>query len=85
VKLGKRGALISKDGKVTSVDAEQVNAIDTTGAGDLWAAGFLFAYLEGEPLSVCGRLASLVASEVVQVMGPQIPEEGWFRIRRFFR
>lgn len=85
VKLGKRGALISKEGIVTSVDAEQVNAIDTTGAGDLWAAGFLFAYLEGEPLSVCGRLASLVASEVVQVMGPQIPEEGWFRIRRFFR
>lgn len=85
VKLGKRGALITKDGEVTSVEAVSVNAIDTTGAGDLWAAGFLYAYLKGESLTVCGQLASLVASEVVQVMGPQIPKEGWLRIARFFK
>ena len=80
VKLGKRGALISKEGQTVSVDALVVDALDTTGAGDLWAAGFLYAYLKGESLAVCGEWASLVASEVVQVMGPQIPKEGWARI-----
>ena len=41
VKIGKRGALIAKDGKVTRVQAGAAKAIDTTGAGDLWASGFL--------------------------------------------
>lgn len=85
VKLGKRGALISKEGQTVSVDALSVKAIDTTGAGDLWAAGFLHAYLKGESIATCGEWASLVASEVVQVMGPQISKEGWARIHSLLK
>lgn len=80
VKVGKKGAFIAKDGKVTKVDAKLVKAIDTTGAGDLWASGFLYGYLSGWDMQRAGNLASLVASEVVQVMGAQIPDEGWARI-----
>jgi len=80
VKLGKDGALIARDGEVVRVPAFMVKAVDTTGAGDLWAAGFLYAYLKGLSLDRCGMLASRVASEVVQVMGPIIPEDGWQRI-----
>jgi sugar/nucleoside kinase (ribokinase family) len=80
VKLGKEGALLARDGKIVRVPAFVVKAVDTTGAGDLWAAGFLYAYLEGRSLEGCGMLASRVASEVVQVMGPMIPDVGWERI-----
>lgn len=80
VKVGKKGAFIALDGKVTRVEAKMVNAVDTTGAGDLWASGFLYGYLSGWDMSRAGSLASLVASEVVQVMGAQIPDEGWKRI-----
>jgi sugar/nucleoside kinase (ribokinase family) len=80
VKIGKRGALIAKDGVVTRVSAGAAKAIDTTGAGDLWASGFLYGYMNGWDMERSGKLGSIVSNEVVQVMGAQIPEEGWQRI-----
>ncbi|MBP5247467.1 MAG: adenosine kinase [Fibrobacter sp.] len=80
VKLGKRGALISKDGVMTRVPCGPAKAIDTTGAGDLWASGFLYGILSGWDMERSGKLGSIVSNEVVQVIGAQIPEEGWARI-----
>lgn len=45
--------------------------IDTTGAGDLYAAGFLHAYTQGQALEACGRLGSLCAGQVVTQLGPR--------------
>ncbi|MCF0216138.1 MAG: adenosine kinase [Fibrobacteraceae bacterium] len=84
VKIGKRGALIAQNGVVTKTAAGAAKAIDTTGAGDLWASGFLYGYLSGWDMEKTGRLAASVANEVVQVMGAQIPEEGWKRILASF-
>ena len=81
VKIGKRGALIAKDGVVTRVQAGSAKANDTTGAGDLWASGFLYGYMNGWDMERSGNLGSLVSNEVVQVMGAQIPEDGWARIK----
>lgn len=80
VKLGKRGALIAKGGEVTRVAAGTAVAVDTTGAGDLWASGFLYGLISGWNMEKCGKLAGIVADEVVQVMGTEIPENGWKRI-----
>ncbi|MCF0224086.1 MAG: adenosine kinase [Fibrobacter sp.] len=80
VKIGKRGALISRDGVVTRVEAGPAKAVDTTGAGDLWASGFIYGYMNGWDMQRAGNLGSVVSNEVVQVMGAQIPEEGWKRI-----
>lgn len=82
VKLGKRGALISKGGEVTRVAPGTAKAVDTTGAGDLWASGFLYGLISGWNMEKCGKLAGIVADEVVQVMGTEISEEGWKRIHR---
>ena len=57
-------------------------AVDTTGAGDLWASGFLFGLVEGYPLEKCGALGSACGYEVCQVVGASIPEDGWQRIRK---
>jgi len=80
VKLGKKGALICKKDEIFRIDAVEAKAIDTTGAGDLWASGFLYGYLNDWPLDKCGELASATASEVIQVMGPVIPESGYERL-----
>lgn len=80
VKIGKKGAYISENGVVTQVAAGTAKAIDTTGAGDLWAAGYLYGYLNGFSAEKSGKLASAVADEVVQVQGAMIPESGWNRI-----
>jgi sugar/nucleoside kinase (ribokinase family) len=75
VKVGKDGAWIARDGEVHRIEPVAVaNVIDTNGAGDAWAAGFLFGHLRGWPLPSCGALASLLGSETVLHMGPIIPE-----------
>jgi len=80
IKVGKRGSIIGVKDEITKVNALPAKAIDTTGAGDLWASGFLYGYLNGWPLEKCGELASAVAAEVVQVMGPIISDEAYERV-----
>ncbi len=82
VKLGERGSMICRGGRTVTVDPLGAGrAVDTTGAGDLWAAGFLYGLVNGHPLEKCGRIGSACGYEVCQVIGAAIPEEGWQRIK----
>ncbi len=82
LKLGKRGSCIASGGETVRVAAQGTgHAVDTTGAGDLWASGFLYGLVNGWPLKRCGELGSLCGYEVCQVTGASIPEAGWERIR----
>lgn len=82
LKLGKKGSMISHGGSIFAVNAVgEKPAVDTTGAGDLWASGFLFGLLQGLPLQKCGELGSACGYEVCQVIGASIPDEGWRRIK----
>jgi sugar/nucleoside kinase (ribokinase family) len=70
-----KGSLILNGNDTVEVAAEPVKAIvDTTGAGDMYAAGFLYGYTKGKSLAECGRAASIVAAEVIQHVGarPQL-------------
>ena len=51
--------------------ADVARVLDTTGAGDLYAAGFLFGYTQSLPLAECARLGSLAAGEVISHVGPR--------------
>lgn len=76
VKVGKDGAWIAHNGIVHRVEPVTVpDAIDTNGAGDSWAAGFLSGYVRGRPLPVCGAIASHLGAETVRHMGPIIPDD----------
>jgi sugar/nucleoside kinase (ribokinase family) len=69
------GSLIVTRDEAVEVKAFPVSkVVDTTGAGDQYAAGFLFGHARGRPLAECGALASLAAAEVISHMGPR-PEE----------
>ena len=83
LKLGARGSLIVRDGRIIVVAraGDGRPAVDTTGAGDLWASGFLYGFVEGYPLEKCGELGSACGYEVCQVVGASIPDDGWRRIR----
>lgn len=64
--------MVVNGGDVLEVPAEPVpEVVDTTGAGDLYAAGFLHAYTQGRDLLTCGRLGSLCAGQVVTQLGPR--------------
>jgi len=83
LKVGARGSYVSHNHKITKIPVQKgLPPIDTTGAGDLWAAGFLFGIAHGFSIEKSGRIASACGYEVCQVMGAQIPETGWERIRK---
>ena len=82
VKLGRKGACIRHGSEVVSVPARLVDAVDTTGAGDLWASGFLFGIINGLSPADSGNIGALVSSEVVKVMGASIPPDSWNIIRQ---
>ena len=84
VKEGADGAWIMRGEEKVRVAAERVeNVIDTTGAGDNWAAGFLAGYLRGLPLEHCGQLGSMAGASVVQVTGAQPKPADWSRIKGY--
>lgn len=83
VKLGAEGAWIAQGDQHQHVAADRVEAIDTTGAGDCWAAGFLAGYLRDLPLQRCGQLGAMCGAAVVQVAGAQLPREQWAPIRGY--
>lgn len=84
VKLGKDGALVARGSERVRVAAEPVaRVVDTIGAGDCWAAGFLAGHLRGLPLAQSARLGALAGAAVVQVAGAQVPREDWTRVKGF--
>lgn len=67
---GAAGSVIVTGDGVLAVPAESVDRVlDTTGAGDLFASGFLYGYTQGKPLAECGRLGSIAAAEVISHVG----------------
>jgi len=77
VKVGKEGSLILKDGERTNVGVIEAKVIDTTGAGDYYASGFLYGYLSGFGLNKAGQIGSLLAGKVIEEMGAQINDATW--------
>lgn len=77
VKIGKEGSLVKAGDEFVRVAATPVQAVDTTGAGDVYASGFLYGLANGFTLNDCGRLGGLLAAEVIQVLGAKIPDEVW--------
>jgi sugar/nucleoside kinase (ribokinase family) len=59
-----------------------VKSIDTTGAGDLYASGFLYGIINDFPADKCGWIGAILAGKVIELIGPKIDEEGWREARR---
>ena len=81
VKLGAEGALVAGPEGIRRVAARKVSdPVDTTGAGDLWAAGFLAGWSRGESPERSGAYGALFAGEVVRSRGADMDEAAWRRI-----
>ncbi len=72
VTRSEKGSLILTPDRAVEIEAEPVShVVDTTGAGDLYAAGFLFGYARSYDLRTCGRLGSIAAAEIISHIGPR--------------
>ena len=81
VKTGKDGSLIQNGNQIFRIQAASANCIDTTGAGDLYAAGFLYGMLNNLHLPLCGEIGSILAGKVIEIMGARIPDASWTEIK----
>jgi Sugar kinases, ribokinase family len=84
VKVGERGAMAIRGNEKVFVPAIQANCVDTTGAGDLFAAGFIYGLSTGQSLADCTRYGTITAGRVIEVMGPKMTDTTWDLIRSNF-
>lgn len=83
VKVGMKGALIKQGGEVVHVGImAAAKRVDTTGAGDFYAAGFLAGLCDGLSLRQCGTIGAITAGKVIEVVGTTFGEEAWADIHR---
>ncbi len=82
VKIGKKGSIIKNKNNNHHVSPYDVKSIDTTGAGDLYAAGFIYGLIQGYSLNKCGSLGSLLAAKIIEVIGPKMDEKNWYEVRQ---
>jgi len=81
LKLGKKGSVIKHHDEIVKIAPIQVESLDTTGAGDLYASGFLFGMIHGLSMQQCGRIGSLLAGKVIEVIGPKMDDATWNMIK----
>jgi sugar/nucleoside kinase (ribokinase family) len=85
VTQGAKGCLVCQKNECLAIPTFFAQVVDTTGAGDHFAAGFLYGYLHHMPLSTCARFGHRLGSAIVEVVGAELPEEKWDEIREFIR
>ncbi|MDP4282435.1 MAG: adenosine kinase [Bacteroidota bacterium] len=81
VKTGGKGSMVKSGNEYHEIGVIPVKPIDTTGAGDLYASGFLFGLINDRPLDECGRIGALLAGNVIEVMGSKMNYETWELIK----
>ncbi len=81
VKIGSKGSLVKSNGIVYKIDPIKVNPVDTTGAGDLFASGFLYGLTNDFSLDKCGQIGSICAGKVIEVIGSKMSDETWKEIK----
>ena len=85
VKVGKDGSMVKSGEEYHFIEAWPASPVDATGAGDTYAAGFLYAHSLGMPLKVCGEVGSIIAAKVVEVVGTKIDIPRWKAAKKEIR
>lgn len=81
VKAGSEGSWVKRGEEIIKIGTGKVSLIDTTGAGDLYAAGFLYGYARDQNLEICGQYGSILSAHVIEILGARMDDKRWQKIR----
>ncbi len=81
VKIGSKGSMIKSGEASWDIGVIDVSPVDTTGAGDLYASGFLYGLSEGKSLQTCGEYGAMLSGNVIEFIGSKMDKDRWNRIR----
>ena len=85
ITMGEKGsAVVSKEGVINSPQVE-IQAIDTNGAGDMFAGSFLYSLLQNDDLKTCAEFANYGASKVVETFGPRLTKNAYHEVLNNFK
>jgi len=82
IKLGAEGSFCVCKEEMIRIGVRPSKPIDTTGAGDLFASGFIYGHLKGLSPEICGKMGSILAGRVIEVIGAKMEESHWENLRR---
>jgi sugar/nucleoside kinase (ribokinase family) len=82
VKIGSKGSMVKQGDEITHVPPIKAHAVDTTGAGDLYASGFLYGLANHLNFEKAGYIGSLLSGTVIEVVGAKFGEDKWNEIRK---
>jgi len=85
VKVGKDGSFIKRGAEKHRIKPISAKPVDTTGAGDAFAAGFLYGLTHGKELDQCGNIGSVLAGKVIEVVGAKMDASKWKEIDQLIR
>ncbi|GAB4261570.1 MAG: adenosine kinase [Vicingaceae bacterium] len=80
VKTGAKGSLIKYKDRKYTIAPINANPIDATGAGDLYAAGFFYGLANNLPIEKCGKVGSILAGNVIEVVGSKMDDNRWEQV-----
>ncbi len=82
VKMGAEGSFCVTKEDMVRIGVRPSHPIDTTGAGDLYAAGFIYGHLMNQRPEVCGKMGAILAGKVIEIIGAKMEESHWENLRR---
>ena len=80
VKVGAKGAYVQQGDEIVKIGPIPAKVIDTTGAGDMWASGFMAGWIKGEPLRKCALMGATLAANIIEVLGAKMDDARWEKI-----
>jgi sugar/nucleoside kinase (ribokinase family) len=81
IKMGRNGSVVKRGNEEHIIPIEKVNSIDSTGAGDLYAAGFLYGMCQDQSLETCGRIGAIMGAHVTEVIGAKMGSDTWNTVK----
>ena len=81
IKLGKKGSLVKQGPEEHSISIEKVKSLDSTGAGDLYAAGFIYGLCREQSLETSGKIGAILGAYITEVIGAKMDDDTWHTIR----
>ncbi len=82
VKMGAEGSFCFSGDEMLRIGVRPSKPIDTTGAGDLYAAGFIYGHMKGLPMETCGQIGAILSGRVIEMIGAKMDESTWESLRR---
>jgi sugar/nucleoside kinase (ribokinase family) len=82
IKMGAEGSLCLSGGEMTRIGVRPSTPVDTTGAGDLYASGFIYGHLKGMDPETCGKMGAILAGRIIELIGAKMDESNWEILRR---